>query len=108
MQLNELLRKTRIEKNLTQEYVADQIGVSSRTLSRIENNLRSPKYDELKNIFKVLAMPQTMVFGESCERNLLIKPKEFGDKIDVISKIIVLERELFKLKSWFLNENISL
>ncbi len=44
MKFNELIKKRRIEKNLTQQEVADKIGISRNYLSDIENGRYNPSF----------------------------------------------------------------
>jgi len=64
MSPNELISKARINKNLTQEYLADQIGVSARTMSRIENQKRFLKFSELIKICSVLDLDPYVFYSE--------------------------------------------
>lgn len=50
------IRNKRIEKGITQEKLAEKIGVSPRQMQRIENNESSTKISTLKKIIKELNM----------------------------------------------------
>ncbi len=54
MTLGNNIKKIRELKNLTQEYVAEQIGVSRRWYMKLENDEESIKDDKLNKICKVL------------------------------------------------------
>jgi DNA-binding XRE family transcriptional regulator len=47
------LRETRIALKLTQEEVANAIGVSQKTLSNIEKHLTSPTLEDCVNLCKL-------------------------------------------------------
>ena len=44
MELNNKLKELRISRNMTQEAVAEHLGVSSQTVSKWERGLLSPGY----------------------------------------------------------------
>lgn len=50
------IRNKRIKKGITQEKLAEKIGVSPRQMQRIENNESSTKISTLKKIIKELNM----------------------------------------------------
>jgi transcriptional regulator with XRE-family HTH domain len=56
------IRKVRESKHLKQEYVAEQIGVSSATYSKIENNKTSLSAERLQQIATVLQVPLEVLF----------------------------------------------
>lgn len=107
-----LIKKRRIEKNLTQDYVADQIGVSTKTLSRIENHRRPIKLFELKAICEVLNLnPNRFVEDEEEVNNLkslsensnksdygkYLSPAQFISEIkDIEFKLLILKGKLYQ------------
>jgi transcriptional regulator with XRE-family HTH domain len=54
MELGKSIRKIREYKNLTQEYVASEIGVSRKWYSQLENDGQEIKQERLEKIAKVL------------------------------------------------------
>lgn len=50
------IKNCRIKRNITQEKLAESIGVSPRQMQRIENNESSTKISTLKKIIKELNM----------------------------------------------------
>lgn len=52
----EKLRKLRLERNLSQQYVADSLNVSVATISRIENN---PAETKLLQLYRLAEFYQT-------------------------------------------------
>jgi len=107
-----LIRKKRIEKNLTQDYVADQIGISTKTLSRIENQKRPLKLFELKAICEVLNLDPNRFVENEEEKNLLmtqpdnsshtdygkyLSPAQFISEIkDIEFKLLILKGKLYQ------------
>lgn len=54
MTLGDKLKKARIGKNLTQEYLADVLNVSQKTYSNFENDKSKPAFAQVEDIAKVL------------------------------------------------------
>ncbi|MDR6922242.1 MULTISPECIES: helix-turn-helix domain-containing protein [Chryseobacterium] len=54
MTLGEKLKKARISKNLTQEYLAEVLNVSQKTYSNFENDKSKPAFSQVEDIAKVL------------------------------------------------------
>jgi transcriptional regulator with XRE-family HTH domain len=52
--LGDKIRQLRKSKGLTQELLAEQIGIDNKHLSRIEKNKHMPTYHVLKKLAKVL------------------------------------------------------
>ena len=103
----DLIKKKRIERNFTQEYVANQIGVSTKTLSRIENQKRPIKLFELKSICDVLNMDPNCFMENDEDKKLLEDPtnnsnfKDYGKYLSpaqFISEIKDIEFKLLILK----------
>ena len=63
------LKKFRVEKNFSQQELADAIGMHSTHLSRYERNLTAPSIDVVKKIADVLGMSiDTLIYGQQAER----------------------------------------
>ena len=54
MTLGEKLKKARINKNFTQEYLAEVLNVSQKTYSNFENDKTKPGFSHVEDIAKVL------------------------------------------------------
>ncbi|KMQ67214.1 DNA-binding protein [Chryseobacterium sp. FH2] len=54
MTLGEKLEKARINKNFTQEYLAEVLNVSQKTYSNFENDKSKPGFSQVKDIAEVL------------------------------------------------------
>jgi len=63
------LKRFRVEKNFSQQELADAIGMHSTHLSRYERNLTAPSIDVVKKIADVLVMSiDTLIYGGQDER----------------------------------------
>lgn len=54
MTLGEKLKKARISKNFTQEYLAEMLNVSQKTYSNFENDKSKPGFSQVEEMAKVL------------------------------------------------------
>jgi len=54
MTLGEKLKKARINKNFTQEYLAEMLSVSQKTYSNFENDKSKPGFSQVEEMAKVL------------------------------------------------------
>lgn len=72
--LGEAVRSTRKSKNLSQEALAEKIGVCKRTIIDIEKNTGNPKFEILCMLVRELDLPLYKVFyPEMSEENLEVK-----------------------------------
>jgi len=63
------LKMFRVEKNFSQQELADAIGMHSTHLSRYERNLTAPSIDVVKKIAEVLGISiDTLIYGQQDER----------------------------------------
>ena len=51
-----MIKEYRIKRNITQEQLAEIIGISPRQIQRIENNQSQPSLETLKKLIKILAI----------------------------------------------------
>ncbi|MBQ6664610.1 MAG: helix-turn-helix transcriptional regulator [Synergistaceae bacterium] len=63
--LNEVIRTLRKRRGLTQEQLAEQLGVSVMTVRRWEWGERVPNADDLRKASQVLDIPVTELMGDS-------------------------------------------
>ena len=59
-----MLKKQRIEKNKTQEKLAEETGIDPRTILRIEKDLTIPKIDTYAKIVVALEMTNEEIGNE--------------------------------------------
>ena len=72
--LGEAVRSTRKSKNLSQEALAEKIGVCKRTIIDIEKNTGNPKFEILCMLVREVDLPLYKVFyPEMSEENLEVK-----------------------------------
>lgn len=102
--LGYVVRTTRKSKNLTQEALAEKMGVCKRTIMDIEKNIANPKFELLCKLVRELDLPLYKVFYPEVSENSEIKTvlmKEVSDCSDYEMKIIlsVVKNLRYALKS---------
>ena len=65
MDIGNYLKESRIKKNLTQQELADKLGVTDRAISNWENNKRLPDYTLIYNLCNELDISINDLFLES-------------------------------------------
>jgi len=68
MNLGKSIQSIRKRQGLTQEVLADKVGISRPSLSQIENNSVRPEQDTLKRICEALEVPESLVYIHSFEK----------------------------------------
>ncbi|EJL6606006.1 helix-turn-helix domain-containing protein [Vibrio parahaemolyticus] len=92
---NKKLKQSRAERNLSQEQMANWLGVSTRTYMDYENGKNEPKISVAKKIAEILEMPLSELINEyedldkktAHEMMLFMKSLDEEDK-NVIRKIM--------------------
>ena len=90
--LGSAVRTTRKNKNLSQEALAERIGVCKRTIIDIENNAGNPKFEVLCPLVRELDLPLYQVFYPEIPEDKEIKSmllKELSDCSNYEMKIIL-------------------
>lgn len=71
--LGDVVRTTRKSRHLSQEALAERIGVCKRTIIDIESNTGNPKFEILYPLVRELDLPLYQVFYPEVEDNLELK-----------------------------------
>ncbi len=71
--LGEAVRITRKNKNLSQEALAEKVGVCKRTIIDIEKNMGNPKFEILCTLVRELDLPLYQIFYPEVTENYEIK-----------------------------------
>ena len=67
--LGDVVRTTRKSRHLSQEALAERIGVCKRTIIDIESNTGNPKFEVLYPLVRELDLPLYQVFYPDVEEN---------------------------------------
>ena len=90
--LGSVVRETRKRKNLSQEALAEKLGVCKRTIIDIEKNTGNPKFELLCMLVRELDLPLYQVFYPEMKEGIEIGNvimKELNDCSDYEMKIIL-------------------
>lgn len=90
--LGNVVRATRKRKNLSQEALAEKLGVCKRTIIDIEKNTGNPKFELLCMLVRELDLPLYQVFYPEMTDNMEVRNmlmKELNDCSDYEMKIIL-------------------
>lgn len=90
--LGNVVRETRKNKHLSQEALAEKIGVCKRTIIDIEKNTGNPKFEILCTLVRELDLPLYQVFYPEAEENLELKGmliKELNDCSEYEMRVIL-------------------
>lgn len=90
--LGSVVRATRKSKNLSQEALAEKLGVCKRTIIDIEKNTGNPKFELLCMLVRELDLPLYRVFYPEVAEGLEMKNvimKELSDCSDYEMKVIL-------------------
>lgn len=101
---NQRMKELRGEKNITLEELAKVLNTTKSTLSRYENNLRTPNADFVKQLAKYFNISIDYLLGNSDDRTTL-NPKE-DTPYEKISKLVK-ENEIKTLAAHFDGEDIT-
>lgn len=87
IKIGTFLKLLRKEKNLTQEHLAEQLGVSNRTVSRWENGNNMPDISLLSEIaeFYDVSIPE-LIYGERKSENMREEAKEVAETMSDYAK----------------------
>ena len=87
IKIGAFLKLLRKEKNLTQEQLAEQLGVSNRTVSRWENGNNMPDISLLSEIaeFYDVSIPE-LIYGERKSENMREEAKEVAETMSDYAK----------------------
>ena len=89
---NCIARKRR-EKNLTQEQLAEQLGVSNKTISKWENGKCIPGYNVIESLCQILSITLSeLMDGEDAEE-CSVRVYDDGQILDLLRRTQELERQ---------------
>ena len=77
--IGQRLQKTRLEKNMTQESLAEQLDVSVAFLSRIERGLSHINLKRLSQICSILGVSEGYILNDTSNTSKQYLVSEFND-----------------------------
>ena len=85
--LGEVFKAYRVKNNLTQEKIAEKLGISVKYISRIENGTGGVKVETLVNYMNILGISPNVIFEK------LIVSKELEAQMELSKKASKLSRD---------------
>ena len=82
MEIGEKIRRLRIEKQLTQEELANRCELSKGFISQVENELTSPSIATLKDILEILGTNLTEFFSDTSDEKVTFTYEDMFEKED--------------------------
>jgi len=79
MNLGDTIRKVRIKKGYSQQFLADTIGISQSKLNRIENGQTEITAKDLLNLCEVLKVNPSEMLEKGSSDNQNIPPHEYPE-----------------------------
>ena len=87
MNFGERLKQIRKTKGLSQQELADQLGVHFSHLNRMENGRAEPSFEVIKQLTDIFAINADYFFQDSDGTEPLIQNKNLAEKIRLISTL---------------------
>lgn len=75
--LGEIIRETRKSKKISQEVLAERIGVCKRTIIDVEKDKANPKFELLYLLVRELNLPLEQIFYQDLEKSSIFKRKAY-------------------------------
>ena len=82
MELGTKIKRLRLQKNLTQEELADRCELSKGFISQLERDLTSPSITTLMDILQCLGTDLKEFFNDSEDKQIAFKESDYFEKID--------------------------
>lgn len=72
--LGDIIRRERLKAGLTQDELAERVGIDSRTILQIENHRGNPKMEVLYPLVRALNIDANLIFyPETCQYSSYLK-----------------------------------
>ena len=82
MEIGRKLRQMRIQRNLTQEELADRCELSKGFISQVERDLASPSIATLVDILECLGVSLQSFFADDSKEKVVFTPADMFEKAD--------------------------
>ena len=82
MDIGNKIKELRIQKNLTQEELADRAELTKGFISQVERNHTSPSIATLVDILQCLGTDLKHFFSDDEDRQIVFRKEDFFEKID--------------------------
>ncbi len=79
--LGEIFKEYRVKNKLTQEKIAEKLGISVKYISRIENGTGGVKVETLVNYMNILGISPNLIFNKLIDNEDLKLQMELSKKV---------------------------
>ncbi len=101
--INEFIKKTRLENNLSKSFVSNKLGMSRPTYEKVESGEKELTYSDLKKLAGIFQIPvNNLIAKKDFEININIKKTKNIEKTENDMRINVPQKNIEKLKEVFL------
>lgn len=84
--IGKVLREFRLKNKLTQEDLAEKLGISLKYISRIENGNNGVKTENLIKYMNLLGITPNVIFKPFINNKEIVENVKISEKIDKLSK----------------------
>lgn len=84
--LGKIFKEYRTKNKLTQEQIAEELEISVKYISRIENGTGGVKVETLVNYMNILGISPNVIFEKLIENDTLKRQIELSKKINELTK----------------------
>jgi transcriptional regulator with XRE-family HTH domain len=102
---NQRMKELRTEKNITLEDLAKVLSTTKSTLSRYENNLRTPNANFINQLAKYFDVSADYLLGNTDIKEPIDVPQEYTDKYKVTKRDIKQHDEVIKHAQAFMMDD---
>lgn len=89
MDFKSMIRKLRDKANISQQDIADKVGIARATYAGLESGRRDPNLTEIRNIAEFYQIsPTELISGEALSVDEPITPYKFSEQDDIIPRDI--------------------
>ena len=91
--IGKFIAQKRKEKNLTQEQLAEKLGVSNKTISKWENGKCMPDYSVVKNLCEALQITVAELMDGECAEVRSVRAYDDEQIMDLLKRTQELEKQ---------------
>ena len=91
--IGKFIAQKRKEKNLTQEQLAEKLGVSNKTISKWENGKCMPDYSVVKNLCEALQITVAELIDGECAEVRSVRAYDDEQIMDLLKRTQELEKQ---------------
>lgn len=108
MEFGERLKSLRLERDMTQEQLAQVLNVTRPTIAGYETKRKQPDFDKLSRIADFFSVSVDYLLGRTDDKNEVIVPDSFKNKHSVTKRdLSQLDNVLNNVGTFFMNDQVN-